>query len=126
MSDIPNVKNFSYSEFGCKCGQCAYKSGCDIYPMIPLLAQQIRDVLRRPLRVNSACRCDVHNVKIGSSLSSQHVAGQGFRAMDLDIKNSNERAIAIKIALSEGASVGVNKDFLHFDFRDNGPIVFTY
>lgn len=126
MSDIAGCPNFSYSEFGCKCGMCKYTSGRDIYSLVPLLAQRLRDTFRRPIKVNSACRCEVHNVKVGGSAKSQHLPDQGFRAMDLNIKDGKERAVAIKIALEEGASVGINKDFLHFDFRAGAPIVFTY
>lgn len=126
MSDIKNVKNFSYREFGCNCGSCKYQSGRDINPLVPMLAQRIRDSLQRPLKVNSACRCDVHNVKVGGSSKSQHLVDQGFRAVDLDIKNSHERMIAIKIAIDEGASIGINSKFLHFDFREGKQIIFTY
>lgn len=126
MSDIPNVKNFSYSEFGCKCGICLYGSGKDIDPMLPLIAQEIRNALDRPLRINSACRCGPHNSAVGGSLNSQHLDKNGFKAMDLDIKYSWERAKAIEIALDRGASVGLNKDFLHIDVRDGKPVIFLY
>ena len=126
MGDIPNCPNFSYREFSCPCRVCHYTSGKQIDQRIPLLAQKIRTALDRPLKVNSACRCNAHNSLINGSLNSQHLPKNGFRAVDLGIKIAYERHIAIKIALEEGASVGVHDSFLHFDFRDGEPIVFLY
>ena len=125
-NSIPSVKNFTYSEFSCPCRICEYGSGRDIDPILPLIAQEIRNALDRPLKVNSACRCGPHNSTVGGSLNSQHLDKNGFKAMDLDIKHSWERAKAIEIALDRGASVGLNKDFLHIDVREGKPIIFLY
>ena len=127
MSEIKDVPNFKYKEFGCKCKGCKFVSGRHIDPRIPKLAQLIRNALGRPLKVNSACRCGPHNSLVNGSINSQHLEKNGFKAVDLDIRNSHERRIAVEIALEQRASIGLNKRFLHFDFRDeNKPIIFLY
>jgi len=126
MSDISGVKNFNYKEFGCKCGKCLFTAGIDIFEKLPILAQEIRNELKRPLKVTSGCRCFLHNQKVGGSEFSQHLRENGFRAMDLDIKSSQERHIAMAIAIKHGASIGIHKDFMHFDFRENARIIFLY
>ncbi|TDI74580.1 MAG: hypothetical protein E2O82_03615 [Betaproteobacteria bacterium] len=112
-------ENFRYYEFACKCGVCAF-TGIHIDQRVIALAQKIRTALGRSLKVNSACRCKVHNMAEGGSPYSKHLKASGFVAIDLDITKSTERAIATEIALAMGASVIPYKTFMHFDFRD-GP-----
>ena len=66
-----DTKNFKVSEFACKCG-CG-KS--DIDQRIMNMAQVIRDELGVPVRVNSGCRCEKHNVRSGGVKSSKHTKG---------------------------------------------------
>ena len=119
-------KNFNYSEFGCKCGECEFSSGKQMHSRTIELAQRIRDALNRPLSVNSGIRCQAYNEKIGGSLNSKHLPSNGCRAVDLGIKIAYERHLAMKIALQAGFSVGVNAHFLHFDAREGEPLVFLY
>lgn len=127
MGDIKNCPNFSYREFGCKCKGCRYGSGNHIYEKIPILCQKIRLALGRPLKVTSGCRCGPWNSLQNGSINSYHLPKNDFKAVDLDIKNSHERRVALEIALEMGATIGLNKKFMHFDFRDtNKPIIFLY
>jgi len=82
-----DTKNFKVSEFACKCG-CGY-DGID--QKVINMAQVIRDALGVPVRVNSGCRCEAHNKKVGSCSKGaeemfqtvQRLYGEG-RLPDLD------------------------------------------
>ena len=119
-------KNFNYSEFGCKCGECEYASGRQIHPKVVELAQRVRDALGRPLSVNSGIRCAAYNEKVGGSPNSKHLPENGCRAVDLGVIVGYERHIAMKVAMAGGISVGIHSKFMHFDVRDGYPIVFLY
>ena len=66
-----NSNNFNVSEFACKCG-CGFNI---IDQRIINMAQTIRDALGVPVRVNSGCRCDKHNAKVGGVKGSKHTKG---------------------------------------------------
>ena len=66
-----NTKNFSVSEFACKCG-CGFNI---IDQRVINMAQSIREALGVPVRVNSGCRCEKHNAKVGGVKGSKHTKG---------------------------------------------------
>lgn len=65
-------QNFSRREFACKCG-CGKD---DISPELVDICQAIRDYIGVPLCVNSGCRCEKHNAKVGGVKNSYHVQGK--------------------------------------------------
>ena len=56
-----DTKNFKVSEFACHCG-CGYNV---IDQRVIDMAQTIRDALGVPVHVNSGCRCEKRNAKVG-------------------------------------------------------------
>lgn len=66
-----DTENFKVSEFACKCG-CG-KS--DIDQRVINMAQKIREKLGVPVRVNSGCRCEAHNKRVGGVANSKHTKG---------------------------------------------------
>lgn len=58
-----DTKNFRVSEFACKCG-CGHNS---IDQRVIDMAETIRQALGVPVRVNSGCRCEKHNAKVGGA-----------------------------------------------------------
>ena len=66
-----DTKNFRVSEFACKCG-CGKD---DIDQRVIDMAQVIRDELGVPVKVNSGCRCEKHNAKVGGVKGSKHTKG---------------------------------------------------
>lgn len=66
-----NTKNFNVSEFACKCG-CGYNV---IDQRVINMAQTIREALGVSVRVNSGCRCEKHNAKVGGVKGSKHTKG---------------------------------------------------
>ena len=67
------TKNFTISEFACPCRWCD-KSYIDT-SLIKVL-QDVRDHFNKPIRINSAFRCTIHNNKVGGAKSSQHLFGK--------------------------------------------------
>ena len=65
MGDL--TKDFSRSEFACKCG-CGYDR---IDPRVVDMCQVIRDGLGASIRINSACRCERRNTKRSISLQTR-------------------------------------------------------
>ena len=57
-----DTKNFKVSEFACHCG-CGFNI---IDQRVINMAQTIRDALGVPVHVNSGCRCEKRNAKVGS------------------------------------------------------------
>ena len=66
-----DTKNFKVSEFTCKCG-CGFNN---IDQRIIDMAQKIREEIGEPVKINSGCRCEKHNIKVGGVKGSFHVKG---------------------------------------------------
>jgi uncharacterized protein YcbK (DUF882 family) len=108
--------NLSRIEFACKCG-----CGCDTVDIITVaIIQDVCDHFNCKVIINSGCRCESHNAKIGGSKDSEH---KMFRAGDceflgvlpVDVNN-------YLIAKYPGKyGFGVYKTFNHIDSRTNGP-----
>ena len=113
MGDVS--KNFSRSEFACKCG-----CGRDTMDAKTLeIAEFVREMVGVPVTVLSGHRCAVHNKKVGGAKTSQHLYG---RAIDLAVTDPMVVAVAVRKRFSM-ASTGVypTKGFLHVDTRSGEP-----
>ena len=78
MGDLSD--NFDREEFQCKCG-----CGQDTvdYELIKVL-EDARKYFNRPISINSANRCEVHNRNVGGSPNSKHLIS---KAADIRIKS---------------------------------------
>lgn len=89
-----DTKNFRVSEFACKCG-CG-KS--DIDQRVMNMAQVIRDELGVPVQVNSGCRCEQHNTRVGGAKKKYDKSGKLIK------KGSNHMyGLAADLSCSLGA-----------------------
>lgn len=71
MGDLS--KNFSRSEFACRCG-CGFDTPS---PAIVRTVQTIRDEAGRAVTINSGCRCPRHNARQKNSVpDSAHITGE--------------------------------------------------
>ena len=68
---VENTKNFKVDEFKCKCG-CGEN---EIDQRVINMAQEIRDELGVPIRINSGYRCEKHNANVGGVKGSKHTKG---------------------------------------------------
>lgn len=110
-------KNFKAYEFDCKGAKCCGSTMIDS-KLVEYL-QQIREHFGKPVIINSAYRCAIHNRAVGGTSNSYHAKGQ---AADIRIAGAAPSEIAeyaenigIKgIGLYETAKDGY---FVHIDTR---------
>ena len=103
------AKYFKQSEFECKCGCGLYNLSEELLAKLDI----IREKVGKPLIINSACRCEEHNRKIGGKTDSAHLKGY---AVDISAKNGRDKFLIIENAIRLGISrIGVYKDFIHLD-----------
>jgi len=110
--------HFKWSEFACKCGcGCTYVSQDAIDKL-----EELRVLLGAPIQINSACRCPIHNAKIGGAPMSQHRSTKASpsTAFDIAIGNHDKQDI-ISLAERVGfGGIGIKYNtFVHVDDRPN-------
>tara|TARA_B100000780_G_scaffold23027_1_gene14733 strand:- start:2344 stop:2712 length:369 start_codon:yes stop_codon:yes gene_type:complete len=110
--------HFKWSEFACKCGcGCTYVSQDAIDKL-----EELRVLLGAPIQINSACRCPIHNAKIGGAPMSQHRSTKTSpsTAFDIAIGNHDKQDI-ISLAERVGfGGIGIKYNtFVHVDDRPN-------
>ena len=111
-----DTRNFKVSEFACKCG-CGFDK---IDQRVMNMAQIIREALGVPVRVNSGCRCENHNKKVGGVKNSKHLLG---KAADLSCeKGAAGMFETVKRLYGEGKLPDLDyciwyqrKNFIHID-----------
>lgn len=114
------TKNFSKSEFECKCG-CEMPN--NIFKNIKELAkhlQSLRDKFGKPIKINSAYRCEKHNSIIGGSKNSQHKKGLAADIVvkdkkPLDVYNFIDNIQKMDMFIKGG--LGKYNTFTHVDIR---------
>jgi len=108
--------SFKWSELECKCGcKTIYVEDEAIDKL-----QKLRNILQRPIIINSAARCPLHNVRVGGSPKSQHRSTKQSpsTAFDISLKGLNKEELikAAKFAGFKGLGVNYNS-FVHVDNR---------
>lgn len=111
--------NFSREEFACQCG-CGFDT-VDVQLLEVL--QVLRDNVQAPITINSACRCQEHNKKIGGAKNSLHTKA---RAADIVVKDMGPNIVAEHVerifkGMNITGGVGRYETFTHIDTRTNGP-----
>ena len=109
---------FRLYEIECRCG-CGFSS---VDARLLSALDELRELLGRPVRVTSACRCKEHNRRLGSDDSSQHVAG---RAADIYVYDLTPYALYHKAVLvpsfaEGGIGIYPQNGFCHVDVRETG------
>ena len=119
------TKNFSKSEFDCKCGCEMPLEVLSNIKIVAINLQILRDYVDAPITINSAYRCAKHNKAIGGSKKSQHKLG---KAADIvvhsfspdevfDIVQNLRRNPMLKGVIFQG--LGRYDTFTHLDIRNN-------
>ena len=109
-----DTEHFKVSEFACKCG-CGFD---DIDQRVIDMAETLRQDLGVPVRVNSGCRCERHNARVGGVKGSKHVKGL---AADLSCSLGSVKMFeAVKRLKSEGKLPDMDycikyKSWIHID-----------
>lgn len=109
-SDEKITPNFKVREFACKDGTTKvlidYELAC--------LLQFMRDIVGKPLIINSAYRTESHNKAVGGSSNSYHKYGRAFdvSGADVDLMCKILKTIGVKGIIRYPT-------FVHMDSRDN-------
>ena len=119
MGDL--TANFNLEEYACKCG-CGRD---DIKDHLAAKVQSVRDILGRPISINSGIRCRAHNDVINATPTSSHVEGW---AADLGYAGSRERFELLAAVTQVFDRIGIARTFIHVDVDPNktASVVWLY
>ena len=114
MGDL--TRNFSRSEFACKCG-CGFDT---VDFKLPFILQDVRDHFDKSVAITSGCRCLDHNEAVGGKSNSQHVKG---RAADIVVADTPPEDVQMYLLYKYPDMFGIGEynTFTHIDTRSNGP-----
>ncbi len=112
MGDIS--KNFSRKEFACKCG-CGFAT---VDTELLTLLETIRGYFKQAVRINSACRCELHNTAVGGSYGSKHKRGIAADIVVAGVESSDVFDFLCKHAPGK-YGFGKYEKFTHVDVRPN-------
>lgn len=118
MGDLS--KDFSRSEFACPDG-CGFDT-VDTETLAVL--QDVRDHFGRQVHIDSGCRCEKHNAKVGGVPNSQHKLG---RAADIRVEGFPPESVHdyLDKKYPNKYGLGKYKTFTHIDTRSTGPARWT-
>ena len=114
-------KNFKVSEIACPC--CGK---INVDPQFIDQLQQLRNVLNKPFKINSAYRCERHNREVGGVINSYHRKGS---AVDVSTKSwkSSELFMLISKSIEYGfGGIGIDRNFIHLDLRKGDAKLWVY
>ena len=110
-------KNFSKSEFKCKCGCGVYK---EMDPSLLDGLQLLSDNTKRKITINSGYRCKKHPIEAKKKTPGEH---EKARAADIVIEGLTPKQMLIEVLkIPQFASGGIgiyvpNKNIIHVDTR---------
>ncbi len=79
-----------------------------------------------PFIINSGCRCEKYNRRVGGTPKSSHLRGMGA---DIKATSSKKRFAILQALFTVGFSrIGIHKKFIHVDVDPHKPstVVFIY
>ena len=106
-------QHFHEFEFKCPC--------CDLTIVAEALVsklQQLRDIINKPIKITSGYRCPVENKKVGGSVHSAHLLGEGA---DIQVKGMSTVTLAMIACKIDGIRIGIYPNHLHIDVRPPNP-----
>jgi hypothetical protein len=122
--DTQLTDNFTYREFF-----SGSASGIKIEPpeeyfetiqYIAIQLQKIRDMLGKPIYINSAYRTKEWNKYVGGATSSKHLEA---KAVDIKVSGISPSDLALYFAkFTEFNGFGIARNFVHLDLRDKFTI----
>lgn len=104
--------NFKVKEFACKDGADKILIDTELVSML----QKIRDNFKKPVKITSGYRTESHNKKVGGTSNSYHKKGM---ASDIQISGIHPVLVAMYAEKINASGIGVYKNFVHVDTRDN-------
>jgi uncharacterized protein YcbK (DUF882 family) len=115
------TKNFGRRELKCPC--C---DQCEMDPEFMKKLQELRDIMGRPMSINSGFRCASHNEAVGGSKASRHRIGLAADCSTVDWSSTDLYRL-IKEAQALGfKGIGIGKTYVHLDMRDDKAKMWVY
>lgn len=115
----PLSKHFTREELACPC--CGV---CNVDATLLIAAEELREIVKRPLVSTSCFRCEKHNAKVGGAKASEHPLG---RAMDLKTPKGMDivdfYAVVCKVPAFAKSGIGLypQEGFIHVDVKRPKP-----
>lgn len=111
---MSTAKYFSSEELACHhCGvNGATQALCDAL-------DQFRETAGKPVIVDDAYRCPVHNKAVGGVPDSQHVLGEAADIRIDGLTATQLYEIALKVLAIHGIGRDDHENYLHVDVREN-------
>ena len=110
---------FKPEEFKCKC--------CGVQKMNTDFIRKLNEARGKahvPFKITSGYRCEKHNTAVGSKEDSAHRKGLG---VDIACRNSTLRLLIIRALMETGFTrIGVAKDFIHVDMKNDSKLIWVY
>jgi len=122
LPTVQATSSFAWQEIACKCGCNAAYVQQDALNKL----QSLRDLLGKPIILNSACRCPIHNARVGGAPQSQHRATENNPSTAFDISLHDQDKEAIIYAAKAVGFKGLGITYNSFVHVDNRPIVATW
>ena len=115
MGDVS--KNFNRSEFACQGKDCC-GGAAPIHPDLLAGVQALRDLVGRPLRINSGFRCPKHNAAIGGVKNSYHMLAMAADiAVPQGMTPDDFAAFAEQVFVFHNGGIGIYASWIHVDIR---------
>jgi uncharacterized protein YcbK (DUF882 family) len=107
---------FKKAEYVCKCdGLCDHSAVlCDA---LLIALDRLREILGKPIIINSGVRCKAWNKSVGGQTNSYHMQ---CMAVDIRVEGVSPKDVAkaaSKIPEFAGGGIGTYKSFCHLDVR---------
>jgi len=111
INHIKIAKFFSLYEFECPCCKRVMLS-----PDLLTRLNHLRNIINRPIYINSGYRCKEENQRVGGVPGSYHLLGM---AVDIHVQDIGLSDLLIYAQEIEFNGIGFyeNKNFLHLDIR---------
>ena len=110
MNKIKISENFSLHEFECRDGSHLVKLDEELIDKL----QKLRELIGKPITVNSGYRTTEYNKKIGGAPKSQHIEG---KAADITVKGLTPLQVKEYAEKVGFRGIGIYNTFTHVDVR---------
>lgn len=116
------MRNFKKEEFACQCKKNGYVGnefcGGQVWINDELVEglQVLRNIIKKPIIINSGCRCEEYNKIIGGAKNSMHVKG---KAVDIRVPSLSAKELYNIIEHHDlFTGRGLYNTFVHVDVRN--------
>lgn len=121
------MKHFNDTELRCKCcGRLPPEAKANAEALVDNVLDPARELLGKPIHVNSGFRCPLHNTAVGGTAKSQHILGE---AADITAGSPAENLMLARLIVQLGNydqiiiyvhNGSTEPQFIHVSWKRNG------